>query len=157
MGLGWTWVKRTSVEPATTPTTKRQRLTRRNMQGKPAATCARRTLVQASIEEGKPDDVQVKQEESDDQDAHALWLQVKKEIKDEMQQDQIGCLGVGTTIAGHEIKQEVELEVEEKVDTGSDPAITSIPPNKKRHLARKETKIKRKKSHDREAPSSGQA
>ena len=83
-----------SVEPATTPTTKRRRLTRRNMQGKAAAAGATETLVQAFIKKEKPDDIQVKQEESDDQDAHALWLQVKKEIKDEMQQDQNCCLDV---------------------------------------------------------------
>ncbi|CAK9029596.1 Uncharacterized protein SCF082_LOCUS18862, partial [Durusdinium trenchii] len=143
-----------SVEPATTPTTKRRRLTRRNMQGKAAAAGATETLVQAFIKKEKPDDIQVKQEESDDQDAHALWLQVKKEIKDEMQQDQIDCLGVGTAIARHEVKQEVKEEVEEK-DVGSDPvglAISSTPPSKKRHLARKETKIKREKSDDRKAP-----
>ena len=210
-----------SVEPATTPTTKRCRLTRRNMQGKPAAAGATETLVQAFVKKDKPDDVQVKQEESDHQDAHALWLQVKKEIKDEMQQDQNCCLDVGTprakrrrltrwnmrekpagtgTVAQASIKKEkpddaqvqqeksnhldhhalwlqvkqeikeemqqdqigclgvgteVKEEVEEKVDTRSDPvglAITSTPPSKKRHLARKETKIKKEKGDDREAP-----
>eukprot|EP00913_Durusdinium_trenchii_P034146 g31959.t1 len=123
-----------SVEPATTPTTKRRRLTRRNMQGKRAATIATETLARASIKKEKPDDddVLVKQEESDDQDAHALWLQVKKEIKEEMHQEQIGCLGVGTTIAGHEVKQEVKDEVEDKVDAASHPVGLAITPRAKR-------------------------
>ena len=134
-----------------TPRAKRRRLTRWNMREKPAGTG---TVAQASIKKEKPDDAQVKQEKSNDLDHHALWLQVKQEIKEEMQQDQIDCLGVGTAIARHEVKQEVKEEVEEK-DVGSDPvglAISSTPPSKKRHLARKETKIKREKSDDRKAP-----
>ena len=82
------------------------------MREKPAGTG---TVAQASIKKEKPDDAQVQQEKSNHLDHHALWLQVKQEIKEEMQQDQIDCLGVGTAIARHAGQAEVKRRLKRKL------------------------------------------
>ena len=66
------------------------------------------------------------------------WLYIKEEIKEEMQQDEIGPLSVAATTVEYKINQEVKEEVEEKVDLGQDsvePATT--PTTKRRRLTRR--------------------